>query len=53
MTEPNELLPVPERHRLMQEHIETNHYANPRTGETYDPDVLPEVYDPEGDEDSR
>jgi hypothetical protein len=48
---PNELPSVAERHRLMQAHIETNHYVD-ATGELYDPATLPEIYDPEGDEDS-
>ena len=46
---------LPKRDELEQaakDHVETTHYADPETGDHYVPDELPEVNDPEGDEDA-
>jgi hypothetical protein len=47
--------PVAKRDAALREHIETHSYFDERTGEVYAPDDIgpPEVYDPEGDEDSE
>jgi hypothetical protein len=47
---------LPNRDDLEQaakDHVETTHYADPVTGEPYEPDEPPEVSDPEGDEDAE
>jgi hypothetical protein len=45
--------PVAERDAARREFIETHSYFDERTGEVYAPDAPPEIYDPEGDEDSE
>ena len=50
---PLKVLPPDEVNRHMRDLVETTSYADPDTGERYDPDELPTVNDPEADADER
>lgn len=47
------LLPTKQADKLVQEHVETNGYVDPVTGEPYEPEEPPEVKDPQGDKDAE
>jgi hypothetical protein len=47
------LLPIAVGDWLLRRHVETNGYVDPVTGDPIEFDELPEVHDPEGDEDPR
>jgi hypothetical protein len=44
------LLPVHIRDWLLREHVETQRYVDPITGEEYAPPELPEFDDPDGED---
>jgi integrase len=49
---PIRLHSMEERNAAMKNYVETFDLIDPETGESYRPDHLPVIYDPEGDEDS-
>ena len=49
---PIRLRPVAKRDAAMRRFFESNEIIDPETGESWRPDTLPVIYDPDGDEES-